>query len=192
MHDDGKKKIIVAISGASGAIYGIRLLEHLNIEIHLAISKTAHLTISHETNYSIEQVISLADYYYNISDIGARICSGSFLISGMIIAPCSMTTLASIAGGLENNLITRAAGVALKERKKLALMTRESPLHLGHLDNMLKVTNYGGIIVPPVPSFYQLPQTLDDIINHSVGRILDLFELPVEQIKRWSGLPTKS
>ncbi|WP_341763616.1 UbiX family flavin prenyltransferase [Candidatus Tisiphia endosymbiont of Beris chalybata] len=195
MHFESKKKIIIAISGASGAIYGIRVLEmlkQLKVESHLVISKAAYLTISHETNYSIEQVRNLADYNYNILDIGARISSGSFLLSGMIIAPCSMSTLASIATGLEDNLMTRAAGVVLKERKKLALMARESPLHSGHLENMLKVSNYGGIIVPPVPSFYHLPQTLDDIINHSVCRILDLFDLPVVLGKRWDGLPAKA
>lgn len=195
MHFESKKKIIIAISGASGAIYGIRVLEalkQLKVESHLVISKAAHLTISHETSYSIEHVRNLSDYNYNILDIGARISSGSFLVSGMIIAPCSMSTLASIATGIEDNLMTRAAGVVLKERKKLALMARESPLHSGHLENMLKVSNYGGIIVPPVPSFYHLPQTLDDIINHSVCRILDLFDLPVVLVKRWDGLPAKA
>lgn len=171
-----KNRLIIAISGASGAIYGIRLLEilqQLNIESHLIISQAARLTILHETDYTIEQVERMASCVYDIADIGAKISSGSFLTYGMIIAPCSMKTLAAIAVSLEDNLISRAAGVILKERRRLILMIRESPLHTGHLENMLKVSNYGGIIAPPVPSFYSLPRSLDDIINHSVSRTLD-------------------
>lgn len=191
MTSDNKKKLLVAISGASGAIYGIRLLEilrQLNIESHLIISKSAHLTILHETDYSIQQVQDLADYCYKISDIGCRIACGSFRTFGMIIAPCSMRTLASVAGSIENNLISRAAGVILKEQRKLVLMIRETPLHRGHLENMLKVTSYGGIIAPPVPAFYNLPKTLDDIINHSILRVLDIFDIDNSLIKRWDGL----
>ncbi|WP_342268398.1 UbiX family flavin prenyltransferase [Candidatus Tisiphia endosymbiont of Empis tessellata] len=194
MTSDNKKKLLVAISGASGAIYGIRLLEilrQINIESHLIISKSAHLTILHETNYSIEQVKDIADYCYNLSDIGARVSCGAFRTFGMLIAPCSMRTLASIAGSIENNLISRAAGVTLKERRKLVLMIRETPLHLGHLENMLKVTNYGGIIAPPVPAFYSLPKTLDDMINYSISRVLDIFDINTDLIKRWDGMPTK-
>ncbi|XVN42410.1 MAG: UbiX family flavin prenyltransferase [Candidatus Rickettsia vulgarisii] len=183
-----KKKLIIAISGASGAIYGIRLLEilqKLNIESHLIISEAARLTILHETDYTIEQVEKMANYVYDIADIGAKISSGSFLTSGMIIAPCSMRTLSSIAVSLEDNLISRAAGVILKERRKLILMVRESPLHTGHLENMLKVSNYGGIIAPPIPSFYSLPKNIDDIINHSVSRVLDLVGFDSGLVKRW-------
>jgi 4-hydroxy-3-polyprenylbenzoate decarboxylase len=185
-----KKRLIIAISGASGAIYGIRLLEilqQLNIESHVIISQSAHLTILHETDYTIEQVQKMASYVYDISDVGAKISSGSFSTSGMIIAPCSMKTLAAIAASLEDNLISRAAGVILKERRKLILMVRESPLHTGHLENMLKVSNYGGIIAPPVPSFYSLPKSLDDIINHSVSRALDLVGIDSGLVKRWDG-----
>ena len=191
-----KKKLLVAISGASGAIYGIRLLEILqqqNIESHLIISKAAHITIIQETNYSLEQVKNIANYYYPISDIGARIASGSFKTSGMIIAPCSMQTLASIACAIEDNLICRAAGVILKERRKLVLMIRETPFHTGHIENMLKISNYGGIIAPPMPAFYNLPKNLDDIINHSISRILDLFDIDTNLIKRWDGFnPSKN
>ncbi len=189
-----KKKLLVAISGASGAIYGIRLLEilrQLNIESHVVISKSAHLTIRHETKYSIEQIKKLACYYYNLSDIGSRISCGAFKTCGMIIAPCSIGTLASVAGSIDNNLISRAAGVTLKERRKLVLMVRETPLHLGHIENMLKVTNYGGVIAPPVPAFYNLPQTLDEMINYSISRILDIFDISTGLIERWDGLTVK-
>lgn len=185
------KKVIVAISGASGAVYGIRLLEVLkqcDILTHLIISKSAHLTITQETKYSVEYIRGLANYNYNQGDISARISSGSFQTIGMIIAPCSMKTMASIACGIEDNLISRAASVVLKERRKLVLMTRETPLHSGHLENMLKLSNYGAIIAPPVPAFYNTPQTIDDLINHSVTRILDLFDIETNLITRWDGI----
>jgi 4-hydroxy-3-polyprenylbenzoate decarboxylase len=192
MCENHKRKLIVAITGASGAIYGIRLLEilkqHPYIESHLIISKAAYLTISHETDCSIEQVKELADYYYNISDVGARISSGSFRTSGMIIAPCSMKTLGTIANSIEDNLISRTAGVCLKERKNLVLMIRESPLHAGHLGNMLKIAQLGGIIAPPVPAFYNLPKTIDDIVNHSVSRALSLFDIDSGLVKSWDGM----
>lgn len=194
MPKTNKKRLIVAITGASGAIYGIRLLEflkQLNIESHLIISQAAHLTIPHETTYSVAQVENMADYNYNILEIGAKISSGSFLISGMLIAPCSMKTLATIAASMEDNLISRAAGVILKERRKLVLMVRETPFHSGHLENMLKISNYGGIIAPPVPSFYNGPKNLDDIINHSVARALDLFDIHPQIVKRWDGMDTQ-
>jgi 4-hydroxy-3-polyprenylbenzoate decarboxylase len=186
-----KRKLLVAISGASGAIYGIRLLEILrqqNIESHLIISKAAYLTIRHETSYSLEQVKNMADYYYNVSDISAKVSSGSFSLLGMIIAPCSMRTLAAIATSMEDNLISRAASVTLKERRKLVLMVRETPLHTGHIENMLKISNYGGIIAPPVPAFYDTPKNLDDIINHSVSRVLDIFNINTGLINRWNGI----
>ncbi|AFC71109.1 UbiX family flavin prenyltransferase [Rickettsia australis] len=182
------KKIIIAISGASGAIYGIRLLEVLkeqNIETHLVISEGAALTIKLETKYSIDEVKFLANYCYDDKDLGAAISSGSFKISGMVIAPCSMKTLASIAHSMEDSLISRAAGVILKDRRKLILMTRETPLHIGYLENMLKVANYGGIIAPPVPAFYNNPKAIDDIVNHSITRVLDFFGIETNLIKRW-------
>jgi 4-hydroxy-3-polyprenylbenzoate decarboxylase len=191
MYESHKKRLIVAITGASGAIYGIRLLEILrlqDVESHLVISKAAYLTISHETNYSVEQIKSLADYYYNQAEIGARISSGSFITSGMIIAPCSMRTLGTIANSIEDNLISRAAGVCLKERRKLILMVRETPLHTGHLENMLKVSQFGGIIAPPVPAFYNLPHTIDDIVNHSISRVLSIFDIDSGLIKSWDGI----
>lgn len=183
-----EKRIVIGISGATGAIYGIRLLEVLkdqDYETHLVISDGAVLTIKSETKYSIEEIQNLANYNYNIKDLGAAISSGSFKTSGMIIAPCSMRTLASIAHSMEDNLITRAAGVVLKDKRKLVLMTRESPLHIGHIENMLKVASYGGIIAPPVPAFYNNPKTIDDIVNHSITRVLDFFDIETNLIKRW-------
>jgi flavin prenyltransferase len=184
--------IIIGITGATGAIYSVRLLEilkDLKIETHLIISKSAHITISHETKYTIDQLEALASYYYNNTDISARIASGSFKTCGMIIAPCTMKTIASIACGIEDKLISRAANVVLKERRKLVLMPRETPLHSGHLENMLKLSNYGAIIAPAVPAFYNLPKTIDNIVNHSVSRILDLFDFDTKLIKRWDGIP---
>jgi len=185
------KKIVIGISGATGAIYGIRLLEVLkehNIETHLVISEGAALTIKAETKYSIEAIKNLANYNYNNKDIEASISSGSFKTLGMIIAPCSMKTLASIAHSMEDSLISRAAGVVLKDRRKLILMTRETPLHIGHLENMLKVANYGGIIAPPVPAFYNNPASIDDIVNHSITRVLDFFDIETNLIKRWGSV----
>ncbi len=184
------EKIIVGISGASGAIYGIsllKILKKLGVESHLIITKSAGLTITKETNLKINEVVKLADYSYNISEIGASISSGSFLTDGMIIAPCSMKTLACIANGIEDNLITRAASVVLKEQKKLVLMTRETPLHAIHLENMLKLSKLGVAICPPVPAFYDNPENIEDIVNHSVSRVLDLFDLDTKAINRWQG-----
>ena len=183
-----KSRLIIGISGASGIIYGIRLLELLKpteIETHLVVSKAAQVTRAAELAFTAKQLHGLADVYYSVMDLGAAISSGSFKTLGMIIAPCSMRTLAEIASGVTSNLLTRAADVVLKERRRLVLMTRESPLHAGHLENMLKVTNLGGIIAPPVPAFYNQPQTLDDIVNHSVGRVLDLFDIDVGCVQRW-------
>ncbi|WPX98784.1 UbiX family flavin prenyltransferase [Candidatus Megaera polyxenophila] len=185
------KKIIVSITGASGAIYGIRLLEILKkceIETHLIISRSANLTIATETSFSIYDIKKLADYVYHPSDIAAKISSGSFKVNGMIIAPCSMKTLSAIATGLENDLIMRSASVIIKEQKKLALMVRETPFSAIHLENMLKLARIGVAICPPVPAFYNNPTTLDDIINHSVTRILDLFNIETNLIERWQGL----
>ncbi len=181
-------RLIIGISGASGIIYGVRLLELLkatDIETHLVVSKTAETTRSIEVKLTAKQLHDLADVYYPIGDLGAAISSGSYKTLGMIIAPCSMRTLAEIATGVTGNLLTRAADVVLKERKRLVLMVRETPLHAGHLENMLKVTQLGGIIAPPVPAFYNQPQTLDDIVNHSIGRVLDLFDIDTRLVKRW-------
>lgn len=183
-------RIVVGISGASGMIYGIRLLEMLrkaSIETHLIVSKSAQLTRAYETDLSLSDLKALADVYHPWNDIGASIASGSFQTLGMIVVPCSMKTLAEIAHGISGNLIGRAADVTLKERRKLVLMPRESPLHLGHLQNMVSVTQQGGIICPATPAFYTKPQTIDDIINFSVGRILDLFGIDVGIVDRWEG-----
>jgi 4-hydroxy-3-polyprenylbenzoate decarboxylase len=183
-----KSRIVVGISGASGIIYGIRLLEilkNLPIETHLIVSKSAQLTREYETNLTVSELKELADVYHPWNDIGANIASGSFKTLGMIVAPCSMKTLAEIAHGISTNLIGRAADVILKDRRKLVLMTRESPLHLGHLQNMVSVTQQGAIVCPVMPAFYNRPETVDDIINHSVGRALDLFDLDAGIVKRW-------
>lgn len=184
-----KTRLVIGISGASGIIYGIRLLqclqEYSNIETHLIVSKAAQQTRLFETSFSASDLKQLADKHYNINDIAASISSGSYKTLGMIIAPCSMRTLADIACGNTANLLTRAADVILKERRRLVLMARESPLHLGHLKNMVKVTEMGAIIAPPVPAFYAQPSSIDDIVNHTVGRLLDLFDIDIGLVKRW-------
>ena len=181
-------RLIIGISGASGIIYGIRLLQCLqqtNIETHLIMSAAAHKTCAYETSLTPGEIQNLAHKHYKITDIAAAVSSGSYKTTGMIIAPCSMRTLADIAAGTSNNLLTRAADVVLKERRKLVLMTRESPLHLGHIRNMAQVTELGAIIAPPVPAFYNNPQSIDDIVNHSVGRVLDLFDIDIGLVRRW-------
>ena len=186
------RRLIIGISGATGAIYGIRLLQVLqtapDIETHLVMSKAAERTITYETDLTIPQVRAMADASYNIADIGATISSGSFQVEGMIIAPCSMKTLSATAHSLSIDLLGRAADVTLKERLPLVLVVREAPLHLGHLRLMVQAAEMGAIIVPPVPAFYNFPKTLDDIINHTVGRILDLFHIDVDMVKRWQGM----
>jgi flavin prenyltransferase len=180
--------IIVGISGASGAIYGVRLLEALHekkIPVHLIVSKSAALTLKEETDVSIDHVRGLAQATYQNSDIGAAISSGSFRIRGMVIAPCSIRTLSDIAYGTTDSLLSRAADVTLKERRRLVLIVREAPLHAGHLRSMLAATENGAVIVPPVPAFYHRPKTIDDIINQTVGRCLDLFDIDVGLVKRW-------
>lgn len=186
-----KKKIIVGISGASGVIYGIRFLQilrKLGVETHLVISKAANITISKETEYGLSEVKDMADFVYNPSDIAARISSGSFYTDGMVILPCSMKSLAMIACGIEDNLLARAASVVMKEQRKLVLMVRETPLHAIHLENMLKLSRAGVIISPAVPAFYNKPKTIDDLVDHSLARILDLFHIDAELIKRWDGI----
>jgi 4-hydroxy-3-polyprenylbenzoate decarboxylase len=184
-----KKRIIVGITGASGAVYGIRILEILrdieDIETHLIVSKFAQITIKEETKFSFEEICELADYNHKYNDLAASISSGSFLTEGMIVSPCSMKTLAEISSGLSLGLISRAADVVLKEKRKLVLLTRESPFSSIHLENMLKLSNMGAFIVPPVPAFYNKPETIDDIVNHTVGRTLDIFDIDSGIVKRW-------
>jgi flavin prenyltransferase len=179
--------LVVGISGASGAIYGVRTLEILKshgIAAHLVISKSAALTLKEEADLSVEQVRELAESSYQITDVGAAISSGSFKTRGMIIVPCSIRTLSDIAYCTTDNLLSRAADVTLKERRRLVLVVREAPLHAGHLRSMLAATENGAIVVPPVP-FYPRPQSVDDIVDHTVGRCLDLFDIDVGLVKRW-------
>ncbi|MGX2970470.1 UbiX family flavin prenyltransferase [Ursidibacter sp. B-7004-1] len=184
------QRIIIGISGASGFQYGFKALQLLNqipyIETHLVMSKGAELTRQYETQISAESVLELADVVHHNENVAASISSGSFKTLGMLVAPCSMRTLASIAHSFSDNLLSRAADVVLKERRKLVLMVRETPLHLTHLDNMRKVTEMGGIIFPPVPALYHQPQSVDEIITHSVSRALDQFDLSIE-MPRWEG-----
>lgn len=187
------KRVIVAIAGASGAVYGVRLLQVLreigNVQTHLTVSEAGWLNVQQELDRPRAEIESLADVLYPVCDVGAAIASGSFQCDGMVIAPCSMRTLAAVALGLSDNLITRAADVMLKERRRLILMVRETPLNLAHLRNMTSVTEMGGIIFPPVPSFYHRPQTLQDLVDDTVSRMLDLLGLPQADAPRWQGLP---
>jgi 4-hydroxy-3-polyprenylbenzoate decarboxylase len=181
--------MIVGITGATGIVYGVRLLRALrlaDIESHLIVTKPGEQTRAHETELSAKDLKALADVSYGIDDIAAAIASGSFRTMGMIVAPCSVRTLAEIATGTSSNLLTRAADVTLKERRRLVLMVRETPLSAIHLDNMARVTAAGGIIFPPVPAFYTRPQTLDDIVDHTIGRALDLFDIDVGLVQRWT------
>jgi 4-hydroxy-3-polyprenylbenzoate decarboxylase len=185
-------RLIIGISGSTGAIYGVRLMEVLHqipgMEIHLVMSEGAKTTISYETEYRLEEVMEWAHTVHDPRNVGASIASGTFLTSGMIVAPCSMKTLSSIANSYNDNLLTRAADVCLKERRRLVLLVRETPLHLGHLRLMTTVTECGGIILPPVPGFYQKPQTLLDLVDHSLGKALDLFGIEHHLYPRWTGL----
>lgn len=185
------QKIIVAVTGASGAIFGFRLLEllgELQIERHLIISKSGLLTSHQELGIKKSDWLNQCEFEHPWQDIGASCASGSFIHDGMIIAPCSMKTLAEIANGITSSLISRAAEVTLKERRKLVLLTRESPLTASHINNMAIVTQMGGIISPPVPAFYIQPQSIDDLVNHTVGRALDLFGIDNSSVQRWNGL----
>ena len=182
------RRLIVGISGASGIVYGVRLLDALReggIETHLVMTKAAQVTLAHETSMKVADVQSMASVVHRIEDIGASISSGSFRTMGMIVAPCSIRSLSEIAGGVTSNLLTRAADVILKERRRLVLMVRETPLHLGHLRSMVQVTEMGAIVMPPVPAFYARPQTIDDIVAHSVGRALDLCDIENDLVRRW-------
>ncbi|CAG4883257.1 3-octaprenyl-4-hydroxybenzoate carboxy-lyase [Georgfuchsia toluolica] len=185
-------KLVVGISGASGAIYGLRILEvlkQIGVETHLVMSDSAKRTIMYETDYTIDAVKKLATYVHDINDVGASISSGSFRHDGMVIAPCSIKTLSALANSFNTNLLIRSADVTLKERRRLVLMIRETPLHLGHLRLMTQVTEIGAVLVPPLPAFYHQPKTLDDIINQSVNKALDQFNLGIELdlFKRWTG-----
>ena len=186
------QRIIVAISGASGAVYGVRLLETLRalggVETHLVVSKAGWLNVQQEMELSRTQVESLADAVYPVDHVGATIASGSFQCNAMVIAPCSMRTLGAVAHALSDNLITRAADVMLKERRRLILMVRESPLNLAHLRNMTSVTEMGAIVFPPVPAFYHRPQTVAELVDHTVSRVVDLLGVPQPQAPRWNGL----
>lgn len=189
------RRLIIGISGASGFQYGynaLKILQNLpGIETHLVVSKGADMTRALETPYSKEEVMAMADVVHPIGNLGAAISSGSFRTAGMLVAPCSMRSLAAIAHGYNDNLLTRAADVVLKERRRLVLMVRESPLNLAHLDNMKRVTEMGGIIFPPVPAFYQQPQSVDDIVTHSVGRALEMFDIEIPDLPHWNGGTTQ-
>jgi len=183
-------RLVVGISGASGAVYGIALLKALKplpVETHLVISRAAELTIAYETDYKLPEVRALADASYAIGDLGATIASGSFRTLGMVIAPCSIKTMAEIATGVTSNLISRAADVTLKERRRLVLAVRETPLHTGHLRSLLALSEMGAIVAPPVPAFYARPESLEAMVEHTVGRLADLFGLDTGGVKRWSG-----
>ena len=188
---DHPKRLIVGISGASGIVYGVRILQALygtEIETHLVMSDSAKLTLSSEMDLTIKDVESLASVVHNNKNIGATIASGSFKTLGMVIAPCSIRSLSEVAWGTTTSLLSRAADVVLKERRRLVLMVRETPLHLGHLRSMTQATENGAVIMPPVPMFYSKPETIDDIVNHTTGRCLDLFEIDTSLVKRWSGM----
>lgn len=184
------KRIVLGITGASGVIYGVRMLETLNrmgAETHLVISEAAANNLKIETEYTVADVESMASFVHQPKDIGAAIASGSFKTDGMIIAPCSIKSLSAIANSFNANLLVRAADVTLKERRRLVLVVRETPLHEGHLDLMMRVTRIGGIIVPPIPAFYHMPKTIDDLINQTIGKILDLFSIDAGLFRRWEG-----
>jgi len=183
-------RIIVGISGASGIVYGIealKALQQMGIESHLVVSQSAKVTLSQETSLKYSELVDLADYHYANADIGASIASGSFQTLGMLVAPCSVRTLSEIAHGVTSSLLSRAADVVLKERRRLVLMVRETPLHAGHLESMLKVTHMGAVVNPPVPAFYTRPESLEDMVRQSVGRVLDLFGLESGMVSRWEG-----
>ena len=190
MSKEARPRIIVGISGASGIVYGIetlKALRELDIETHLVVSKSALVTLSQETDMKPSELISLADHHYTNADIGAAISSGSFQTMGMLVAPCSIKTMSEITTGVTSSLLSRAADVVLKERRRLVLMVRETPLHAGHLESMLRVTNMGAIVNPPVPAFYTHPKGIEDMVSQTVGRVLDLFDLATGRVKRWAG-----
>ena len=192
MSNASKRRIVVAITGATGAIYGVRLLQELRrqgaVETHLVVSKAGFLSAATELDLGRSELEAYGDVVHADRDIGASIASGSFRTDGMIVAPCSMRTLAAIATGVTDNLVTRAADVALKERRRLVLLARETPLGLVHLRNMVTVTEMGAVVFPPVPAFYARPEGLDAMVDQTVGRVLDLFDLDSPLVRRWSGV----
>jgi flavin prenyltransferase len=182
--------LLVGITGASGSIYGVRLLELLracNVEAHLVVSRAAQMTLAYETSLKLADIERLATVVYSNNDVGAACSSGSFPTRGMVIAPCSIKTMSEIATGNTANLISRAADVVLKERRRLVLMLREAPLHIGHIRNMATVTEAGAIIYPPVPAFYALPKSIEEMVDHTLARVLDLFDIDTGKIRRWTG-----
>lgn len=187
--------LIIGITGATGVIYGIRLLEVLSstddIETHLIISEAGEMNIEGETDRKIEDIKKLASFSYDIRDVGARLASGSFQRDGMIIAPCTVKTMSALANSYTENLLIRAGDVTLKERRKLVLLVRETPLHIGHIRNMEKLCEMGAIIMPPVPAFYHKPKTIQDIIDHTIGKTLDMFDIKHNLFQRWAGLVSK-
>ena len=185
------RRLIVGMTGASGAIYGIRLLHLLKgagIETHLVVSRSAKITLAQEMDIGVAEVSALADVVHQVDNIGASIASGSFRTMGMVIAPCSMRSLAEIASGVTSSLLTRAADVVLKERRRLVLLVREAPLHLGHLRSMTTAAEIGAIVYPPVPAFYARPGSLEQMVDHTLGRVLDLFDIETKAVSRWDGL----
>ncbi|ALU91073.1 UbiX family flavin prenyltransferase [Herbaspirillum rubrisubalbicans] len=191
-----RQRLIVAITGATGAIYGVRLLEHLRkhgqVQTHLMISEAGVLNLHQELDMRRKDVDALADVVHNVRDVGACIASGSFASTGMVVAPCSMKTLAAVAHGLSDNLITRAADVVLKERRRLVLMVRETPFNLAHLRNMTAVTEMGGVIFPPLPGFYQRPASMEEMVDHTLGRVLDMFGISLQLTPEWQGMKAGS
>src|SRR5512147_2730823 len=187
-HKPQPARLVIGISGASGVAFGVRLLELLRgtmIETHLVMSRSAEVTLAYETDHKLKDVVALADRHYGADDMAAPVSSGSYLTLGMIVAPCSVKSLAEIASGVTTTLLSRAADVTLKERRRLVLMVRETPLHAGHLKNMLNATEIGAIIAPPVPAMYARPQSLEEMVDHSLGRVLDLFGIDSGRVKRW-------
>jgi 4-hydroxy-3-polyprenylbenzoate decarboxylase len=185
------RRLIVGISGASGIVYGVRILQVLQqsaIETHLVMSDSARMTLSTELDMSVKEVEALATEVHSAKNIGATIASGSFKTMGMVVAPCSIKSLSEIAYGMTSGLLSRAADVVLKERRRLVLMIRETPLHSGHLRTMLQASENGAILMPPVPALYARPQSIDDMVNHTVGRCLDLFDIETDLVKRWAGM----
>ena len=184
-------KIVIGISGASGAVYGVRLLERLRenraVETHLVLTRAGEKTLFLETGTQAQELKKSANYSYSLEDISCRLASGSFPVDAMVVAPCSIQTMSAIAAGITSNVLLRAADVTLKERRKLVLMVRETPFHLGHLRTMVALTEMGAIMAPPIPGFYNNPQTIQDLIDHSVDRVLDLMGVPDAQVRRWDG-----
>jgi len=185
------RRLIIGISGASGIVYGVRILQvlqHSDIETHLVMSDSARMTLATELDMSVKEVEALASEVHSAKNIGATISSGSFKTMGMVVAPCSIKSLSEIAYGMTSSLLSRAADVVLKERRRLVLLIRETPLHSGHLRTMLQASENGAILMPPVPALYARPQSIDDMVNHTVGRCLDLFDIETDLVKRWSGM----